>query len=255
MSFTCQLKMHYLIYKIFSCGYRNHQLRGPLGARRTTYLWRYFFFDGYNYNSHLDSMRVSPSISLHNYTLMSGASEKNEAPQPAVRNGSWLFRAKKFLVSRMSYSGGGRYLMSQALGFQERKLVDLMFKLITRYSGKGTSDLIRKYFYNIMGKVWVLVEQGTALIEERIAPLREPNFLFASYFLDQLRTKDPMSRNTMAVQQLLKEATSHLIGLLPILFKEETVNKAINIIEHFEGSFEQFKIWFYEFAPSFLHRF
>ena len=126
--------------------------------------------------------------------------------------------------------------MSQALGTQERRLVELTFRLITRFSGKTVSDLMRKYFYNIIGKVWVLLEQGTALIEERVAPLREPNFLFASYFLEQLDVKDPTSRNTKAVQQLFMEATSHLIGLLPVLFKEETVNKAICIIELFEGS-------------------
>ena len=45
--------------------------------------------------------------------------------------------------------------------------------------------------------------------------------------------KDISQRNIEAIQLLLTDATSKLIGLLPLLFKEETVNKAIRIIELF----------------------
>ncbi len=33
---------------------------------------------------------------------------------------SWLFKAKKFVLSKMSYVSGGRFLMSQALSRQDR---------------------------------------------------------------------------------------------------------------------------------------
>ena len=45
------------------------------------------------------------------------------APIPQVRvqeQKSWLFRAKKFVLSKMSYVSGGRFLMSQALSRQDR---------------------------------------------------------------------------------------------------------------------------------------
>lgn len=155
---------------------------------------------------------------------------------PAVRNGGWYFKAKKFVVSKLSYTSGGRFVMSKALGAQERKIVDLIFSLVTKFSGKSTSDLLRKYFFNIMGKLYLIYEQGTVLLEESLAPLKEPNYLFASYFLEQLTIPDVGARNIPALQLLLAEATSRMIGLLPLLFKEETVNKSIRIIEYFLDS-------------------
>ena len=152
---------------------------------------------------------------------------------PAVRSGGWYFQAKKFVVSKLSYTSGGRFVMSKALGVQERKIVDLIFSLITKFSGKSTSNLLRKYFFNIMGKLYLIYEQGIVLLEERLAPLREPNYLFASYFLEQLSIPDAGNRNIPALQLLLAEATSRMIGLLPLLFKEETVNRSIRIIEYF----------------------
>ena len=48
---------------------------------------------------------------------------KGEPIVPQVRiqeQKSWLFRAKKFILSRMSYVSGGRFLMSHALSRQDR---------------------------------------------------------------------------------------------------------------------------------------
>ena len=116
-----------------------------------------------------------------------------------------------------------------------------MFNLITKFSGKAHSDLIRKYFYNVIGKVYILFQASNDEIQTQITPLREPNFLFASCFLEQLKVRDLTKRNTMAVLQLLKEAAGNVVGLLPILLKEETVQKAITIIELFQQeSFVEF---------------
>ena len=116
-----------------------------------------------------------------------------------------------------------------------------MFGLITKFSGKSHSDLIRKYFYNIIGKIYILFQVNNDDIQRQIAPLREPNFLFASYFLEQLKLREASKRNTIAVLQLLREAAANVVGLLPVLLKEETVQKAIIIIELFqEESFVDF---------------
>ena len=109
-----------------------------------------------------------------------------------------------------------------------------MFGLITKFSGKSHSDLIRKYFYNIIGKIYILFQVNNDDIQRQIAPLREPNFLFASYFLEQLKLREASKRNTIAVLQLLQEAAANVVGLLPVLLKEETVKKAIMIIELFQ---------------------
>ena len=61
-----------------------------------------------------------------------------------------------------------------------------MFTLITRYSGKDISNLFKKYFFNIIGKVSAIYEQGEAIFDEQISVLREPNFLFASYLVEQV---------------------------------------------------------------------
>ena len=124
-------------------------------------------------------------------------------------------------------------MMRKALGEQESMTVELIFGLITKFSGQEHSDLLKKHFFNIIGKAWVLYQQGIAALDEVIAPLREPNFLFACYFLEQLNIKVPSERNIPGVQLLIAEATSKLIGMLPLLFKEETVDKAIRIIELF----------------------
>ena len=115
-----------------------------------------------------------------------------------------------------------------------RKLVQLMFSLIAKFSGKQHADLIRRHFYNIIGKVYILFQVDNAEIQRQIAPLREPNFLFASYFLEQLREKEISKLNTAAILHLLKEAAANVEALLPTLFKEETVQKAKTIIELFQ---------------------
>ncbi len=110
-----------------------------------------------------------------------------------------------------------------------------MFGLITKFSGKSHSDLIRKYFYNIIGKIFILFQaDNDDNIQRQITPLREPNYLFATCFLEQLKQREVPKRNTAAVLQLLTEAAANVIGLLPILLKEETVQKAIIIIDLFQ---------------------
>ena len=90
----------------------------------------------------------------------------NPPQVPAVRKGNWLFKAKKFFVSKLSYSSSGRYVMKKLLGPQERKIVDLCFNLVTKFSGIEYSNLLSKYLFNILGKVWAIYEQGTNILQE-----------------------------------------------------------------------------------------
>ena len=124
--------------------------------------------------------------------------------------------------------------MTRSLTTQGQLIVNSVFTLITKHAGKETSMQMKKYFFNIVGKLVLLYQEDLGSISEIIKPLQQPNFILASHFLDQLSPEVPIEkRNPEAVIILLSEARSTAIGLLPVLFKEETVSKAIRLIEYF----------------------
>ena len=69
-----------------------------------------------------------------------GGGRGRTAPIPQVRvqeQKSWLFRAKKFVLSKMSYVSGGRFLMSQALSRQDR-LYTFLYELWEQHTHTHT---------------------------------------------------------------------------------------------------------------------
>jgi hypothetical protein len=141
----------------------------------------------------------------------------------------WL-RTKKFFVSKLSGTSGGRTMMRNALGGSGSQVLNVIMEIVRRYSDKKLATSMEKDVFKIVSKVYLVIQSG-ALEEEVLNSMREPNYLFAASLMDQLdkrfdkRNPDLVGEfMTRAVHSLRRQMTAHI--------KEESLQRLDRVLDY-----------------------
>ena len=166
-------------------------------------------------------------------------SEFSSSSSTSAKSYGVFYKFKKYVVSKLSKSKGGRALIRNALGSEGHTLMKILLDLMRKYSDEAIVNELQKKFYNLVAKIHLLMK------DQRISPedielMKAPNSVFAIYVYEEI-LKPINERNSGTAADLLNEASKIAIKVLLPHSNEKNMNKITDIITYFtSGGFLNF---------------